>query len=295
MNVNIGPTVGIPLTSHNDFNEAAMNPFVILFFLIIIVLYYTFFSSLGQPAEQPISMPHTTSQGFEILLWSLFIILILFNGLQYFFNINVVASLKKFFTAQPELDLRVEMPKSVKREEKEKERKADKKEIKESSTIEEITATPQVFHIPGNEYTYEDADALCQAYGGRLASYPEVSKAHETGADWCSYGWSDNQMALFPTQMEKWEKLQTIPGHEHDCGRPGINGGYIANPNVRFGVNCYGYKPKITNLEAQIMSEQPLYPESEEELEFQKRVDYWKNNISNILVAPFNHETWSTV
>jgi hypothetical protein len=39
--------------------------------------------------------------------------------------------------------------------------------------------------------------------------------------------------------------LQKIKGHEHDCGRPGVNGGYIANPLVKFGVNCYGNKRKI--------------------------------------------------
>ena len=49
-----------------------------------------------------------------------------------------------------------------------------------------------------------------------------------------------NQLALFPTQYGKWERLQKIKGHENDCGRPGINGGYIDNPNVKFGINCYG-------------------------------------------------------
>ena len=38
-------------------------------------------------------------------------------------------------------------------------------------------------------------------------------------------------MALFPTQYEHWEHLQKIKGHENDCGRPGVNGGYIDNPN----------------------------------------------------------------
>ena len=31
--------------------------------------------------------------------------------------------------------------------------------------------------------------------------------------------------------------MQKIEGHEHDCGRPGVNGGYIANPNVNFSRN----------------------------------------------------------
>ena len=55
-----------------------------------------------------------------------------------------------------------------------------------------------------------------------------MEDAYEDGADWCSYGWSEDQMAFFPTQKEKWKKLQKIEGHKHDCGRPGINGGYIA-------------------------------------------------------------------
>jgi len=28
------------------------------------------------------------------------------------------------------------------------------------------------------------------------------------------------------------------------CGKPGLNGGYFANPKLKFGVNCYGVKPK---------------------------------------------------
>ena len=49
-------------------------------------------------------------------------------------------------------------------------------------------------------------------------------------------------MALYPIN-QTWKKFQKIEGHEHDCGRPGLNGGYIKNPNVRFGVNCYGTNP----------------------------------------------------
>ena len=29
----------------------------------------------------------------------------------------------------------------------------------------------------------------------------------------------------------------------NNCGRPGVNGGYFDNPNIKFGVNCYGQKP----------------------------------------------------
>ena len=88
--------------------------------------------------------------------------------------------------------------------------------------------------------------------------------------------------------------MQKIPGHENDCGRAGINGGYIANPNVKFGVNCYGYKPKITNEEEELMKTATPYPESAKDIAFQKRVDYWKNKVDEILVSPFNYSTWGS-
>ena len=91
------------------------------------------------------------------------------------------------------------------------------------------------------------------------------------------------------------EHLQKIKGHENDCGRPGINGGYIDNPNVRFGINCYGHKPKITPWEAELMKNTPLYPVTQEELNFEKRVDYWLPRIKDILISPFNNKNWNRI
>ena len=68
---------------------------------------------------------------------------------------------------------------------------------------------------------------------------------------------------------------------------------YLNNPNVRFGVNCYGYKPKITTQEAEIMKNTSLYPITKEEQNFNKEVDYWTTKIKDILVAPFNSKSWS--
>jgi uncharacterized protein YggT (Ycf19 family) len=168
------------------------------------------------------------------------------------------------------------------------------KEIKQIiNPIENIVREKQVFHIPSNTYTYTDAKAVCTAYGSELASYNEISDAFGKGADWCSYGWSEGQMAFFPTQEEKWNDLQKVKGHEHDCGRPGINGGYIANPNVRFGANCFGYKPVITLEDSANMSNRPLYHKTSEEIKFDSKVSYYKNKLKDILVAPFNNSSWS--
>ena len=152
-----------------------------------------------------------------------------------------------------------------------------------------------MYHIPGNKYTYDNAEALCKAYGSRLATYDEMEESYEGGAEWCSYGWSDKQLGLFPTQKETWDHLQTVPGHENDCGRPGINGGYIANKNVKFGANCFGYKPKITDEEKEMMDNAPLYPKTVKDIEQEKRVDFWKKRIPEILVAPFNKKVWSLI
>jgi len=88
--------------------------------------------------------------------------------------------------------------------------------------VPEIRFKKQVFNIPGNYYTYDNAKALCTAYGAELATYDQIEKAYNNGAEWCNYGWSANQLALFPTQKTTYDNLQTIPGHENDCGMEGI-------------------------------------------------------------------------
>jgi hypothetical protein len=153
----------------------------------------------------------------------------------------------------------------------------------------------EVFNIPGNYYTYEQSKAVCEAYDADLATYDQVEKAYNAGGEWCNYGWSEGQMALFPTQQASYDKLQKIEGHEHDCGRPGVNGGYIANPNVKFGVNCYGKKPAQTQYESDLMKTQKGYPINEKDILFQKQVDYWKNKINDLLVSPFNYNSWSKI
>ena len=153
----------------------------------------------------------------------------------------------------------------------------------------------EVYHIPGNKYTFNDAKAIAKSFGGRLATYKEVEEAYNKGADWCSYGWSKGQMALFPTQESKWNNLQEIEGHEHDCGRPGINGGFIDNPNVKFGVNCYGIKPNITPEEIKRMENSVIYQKTNKEIRFDELVDEWKQKLPNILLSPFNTDNWNMV
>jgi hypothetical protein len=203
---------------------------------------------------------------------------------QYTYNINIYTYIYDLFTNNPKIDIVV-----------------DKDPIDPINLINSPSSNnklslkkKQVYNIPGNYYDYENAKAICSAYDSDLATYEQIEKAYEEGGEWCNYGWSDGQMALFPTQQQTFNNLQKIPKHEHDCGRPGINGGYIANPNVKFGVNCYGYKPKITDQEEQIMNVSTPYPLTKEDLDFQNRVDYWKNQINTVLISPFNYKSWNS-
>ena len=154
------------------------------------------------------------------------------------------------------------------------------------------STTDEVFNVSNNEYTFNDAAAVCKIYDAKLATYDQIEKAYQKGGEWCNYGWSDGQMAFFPTQKSTWDKLQKTPNHKNDCGRPGINGGYIANPYVKFGVNCYGKKPDpnkddLVKLNAK---HNTLYPKSTEEIEMEEKIKTWKNNVR---INSYNNKKWS--
>jgi hypothetical protein len=283
MNVSTTSTVE-PLNMYDYINNLIFNPIVIVVTLLIIIIgYILLFSSLGNSTGTNISSyTSMDSSGSEkgqkigiFIIAIIVIILIIVNAFQYFFSINITAYMSDLFTNNPKIDIVV-----------------DQSNYK-PSTVPEIKFKKQIFNIPGNYYDYENAKALCTSYNAKLATYKQVEDSYEKGGEWCNYGWSEGQNAYFPTQQKTFDNLQKIKGHEHDCGRPGVNGGYIANPHIKFGVNCYGNKPKITKEEEELMKTVSPYPQTVEDLVFQKRVDFWKNKIDKILVSPFNYNSWS--
>jgi hypothetical protein len=273
-----------PQNMYNYINGFFMNPSAFIILIVVIVTYLLIFLSLGgNSSSDQSSSSNSGDNGYStnilmVLVIVVVTILIAINGIQYFFGIDIVASIGQVFSGNPVIDVKVNQTTAITPE-----------------PIPEIQYIEQVFNIPGNYYGYEDAKALCKAYGSRLATYDEVENAYNRGGEWCNYGWSENQMALFPTQKGTYDKLQTIQGHEHDCGRTGVNGGYIANPMVKFGVNCYGYKPKINNQEEQMMQNVSPYPQTQKDILMEQRVDYWKTKLDEILVSPFNYSTWSKI
>jgi len=268
-----------PVNMYNYLNSYVLNPMVFIVIILIIIAYYVFSSSLGNGSS--VNSSSTTADGNSSnimggIIVAILVVLIVINAFQYFFSINITAYIQNLFTNNPKIDIVVDQS------------------TYKPTPVPEIKFKKQVFNIPGNYYNYENAQAVCKAYGSDLATYEQVEKAYNNGAEWCNYGWSANQLALFPTQQKTYDQLQQTKGHENDCGRPGVNGGYIANQEVKFGVNCYGNKPKITQQEEELMKTATPYPESEKDIAFQKRVDFWKNKVDQILVSPFNYDTWGS-
>jgi len=252
------------------------NPVILITLTVVILIYYFLFRSLGTSKtvmDQP--MPETPGSSFlEILMWGIFIFLILINGLQYFFSVDAKAAIKNLFTENPEVELSV----------------MSNEEIKSKPLI----VNEEVFHIPKNIYSYNEARSLCKAYDSRLAKVDEIEEAYKKGAEWCTYGWSEDQLALYPTQKKTWDKYQSIEGHEHDCGRPGMNGGFIKNKDVRFGVNCFGRRPNIRSEEESKLGESP-FPLSSEEKEIDAKIEFYRKHIPDIMIAPFNHDKWTEI
>lgn len=277
MNVSTTSTTD-PINMYDYVNSLVFNPIVFIIILLIIVGYFILFSSLGNSNENSISnIGSDTSKGqkiIEIIIISVLIVLVIVNAFQYFFNVNITAYIKDIFSNKPKIDILVDQSNY------------------QPAPVPTLKFKKQVFNIPGNYYNYENAKAICTSYGAKLATYKQIEDSYKDGGEWCNYGWSDGQNALFPTQQKTFDNLQKIKGHEHDCGRPGINGGYIANPEVKFGVNCFGNKPRINEQEEELMKTVSPYPQTKEDLVFQKRVDYWKSKVDEILVSPFNYTSW---
>ena len=153
----------------------------------------------------------------------------------------------------------------------------------------------EVFTVSKNDYSFYDAAPLCKALGAELATYDEVKKAWQNGADWCNYGWVKGQMAVYPTQDSTYEELQQGPEDQRGvCGKPGLNGGYFDNPELKFGVTCVGNRPSQSQHDATAISAGSTRPLTASGLEFEKKVQQFKVESDNLGILPFNKEKWGS-
>ena len=93
----------------------------------------------------------------------------------------------------------------------------------------------EVYHIAGYENPTREAAALkCARFGGVLASTAQVSEAFTRGADWCSWGYTSDNVA-FPNQRPR--DGCSLQSEVAILADKSWNGG-------KYGATCYGVKPK---------------------------------------------------
>ena len=149
--VDITPTKGFP--HMYDFigdKVTGGSPVVLIVLTFVIIIYYILFSYLGVSVTGVSAQAPPTSPGItflEIVMWGMFMFLVLINGVQYFFEVDIKTSIKNLFTPVPEIDITVTTP--------------------QPPPVPEIMYENQVFHVPDNIYTYNDAKAICKAYDGQ--------------------------------------------------------------------------------------------------------------------------------
>lgn len=153
----------------------------------------------------------------------------------------------------------------------------------------------EVFTVSKNDYSYYDAAPLCKALGAELATYDQVKQAWQKGADWCNYGWVKGQMAVYPTQKSTYEELQEGPEDQKGvCGKPGVNGGFFDNPELKYGVTCVGKRPSQSQHDANAIAAGSTRPLTASGIEFEKKVMRFKEGSDSLGVLPFNKEHWGS-
>lgn len=174
------------------------------------------------------------------------------------------------------------------------------KPIPEPSPVKIIPVSEskkEVFHIANQDYTYDQAKCKCESYGATLATKNDMVQAFNNGASWCTYGWTDGQSAYYPVQQCDWDNIETEKKKYHKdseqykklyCGHPGLNGGFFPNSNLKFGVNCYGVKPK-GNKQSKLKA--PYCAP----MNFCKLEDnfYASHKLDTDEISPFSPEMWS--
>lgn len=216
------------------------------------------------------------------IMIGILLLYMIFLFVEYFLKVNITTNISDLFSNDPKLNIKME-----------KINELDKDKNRKINVVNKLNK--EVFNIPGNYYSYDDARLMCKAMNADLATYDQIESAYNSGAEWCNYGWSEGQMALFPIQKKTYNKLQQVEGHENDCGRPGINGGYFDDSTIKFGVNCYGIKPEINEPSEKLMDNMTFFPQSEKDLEMKEKLDFLKTKISDIIISPFNVKKWRQV
>ena len=173
----------------------------------------------------------------------------------------------------------------------------DKSIAKVTKKIPNMTKKKEVFNVDNNDFTFEQAGLVCKAYDSELATFDQVVESYNKGGNWCNYGWSAGGLALFPTQQKFYDKLQEGPEkYRKSCGKPGVNGGKFNDKNLKFGANCYGFRPKPDKNKIIYNSADYPLPEMQKDANIEnEKIEALKRKIKagEIEVRPFSNKKWS--
>jgi hypothetical protein len=223
-----------------------MNPLIIVAPTLVILL--------------AVILTSNSYSALEYLMLVFFILIITLLGFNYFFGIQLTATLNDLFNS-PKVNVDIVEP---------------TENGDENNGVAE-SGYPQTYHVKG-KFDYTTSRAVCKAYGAKLATLDQVTDAFNKGGEWCEYGWSEDQMVLYPTQKSSWQKYQETD-HKEQCGIPGINGGYNIRAKQKLGVNCFGKKPDGVVPELAV-----------EPTKVDQQAAYWQQNLT---ISPFNYTSWS--
>lgn len=266
------------------------NPWFLLYAFLLVPFFYfiLYLSEIPMTPETKLFIIFF----WEVITWLTFLFILLIDIFHYVFHIEILTAIYKFLnnisdkavttTAAVKTDLSgVATDLSLNRFVK---------------TQEPLKEKEEVFNISENKFTYNDAQAVCKAYGAKLADYDQVEQAYHDGAEWLNYGWSEGQFAYFPLQKETWKKLnKNDPEGKTSIGkvRPGISGGYFANKDLKFGANCFGKKPSKRPQDLQLNITESIVAKTAQDAQVDSKVEYYKKNADKTKIASFNEKKWS--
>ena len=115
MEVNTSTTTDT-VNMYDYINGFFLNPSAFIIVALVLIAYFIVFSSLGNNSSSSVQNSYTpagssdygkTSSALIGVVIGILVILLLVNGLQYFFGIDIVASIKQVFLGNPIIDIKV--------------------------------------------------------------------------------------------------------------------------------------------------------------------------------------------
>tara|TARA_Y100000389_G_scaffold123346_2_gene120656 strand:+ start:391 stop:2919 length:2529 start_codon:yes stop_codon:yes gene_type:complete len=141
---------------------------------------------------------------------------------------------------------------------------------------------PEVFNIDKQYFKYNQAEKACNYFNGTLATEKELKEAYRKGAHWCNPGWVKGGKVMYPIQSKYYNSYPKTLRDQNMCGTgPGVHE-KDNTPNLEYGVNCIGTKPKPDP--SRVIMGVDDYKEDK----IKQKMD-----MSNVHVNPYSPKKWS--